>query len=179
MENNNAYTQILTRRTIRSYEDRPVEKELVEQIVTAGQYAPSGMGKQPTAFLAVERKELRDTLARLNADVMREKNPKFNADPFYGAPLIIAVFYDPTVTESGEMDASAALENMLLAAHALGLGSCWINRAKQVFESEEGQAIKKEASIPDRYVGLSFMIAGYSTQEPKAAPRKSLAVFDL
>lgn len=155
-----------TRRSNRAYTSQEVPMELVEKIVEAGTYAPSGRGLQSSLIVAVTNREVRDQLAKMNADVMGVTN-----DPFYGAPVVLVVLADkkrPTYLYDG----SVVMENMLLAAHDLGLGSCWIHRAKEVFESEEGQALLKQWGIEGDYEGIGNCIIGYPSDEPKAKPRK-------
>lgn len=155
-----------TRRSNRAYTSQEVPMELVEKIVEAGTYAPSGRGLQSSLIVAVTNREVRDQLAKMNADVMGVTN-----DPFYGAPVVLVVLADkkrPTYLYDG----SVVMENMLLAAHDLGLGSCWIHRAKEVFESEEGQALLEQWGIEGDYEGIGNCIIGYPSDEPQAKPRK-------
>ena len=95
-----------------------------------------------------------------------------DTDPFYGAPTVVVVFSDtkrPTHVEDG----SLVMGNLLNAAHAVGIDSCWIHRAREVFETEEGKKMKKEWGIPDDYIGVGNCILGYRDCEyPEAAPRK-------
>lgn len=157
-----------TRRAIRSYEDRVPEKSLLEKVLEAGTYAPTGMGRQSPVIVAVTNKEVRDRLAKLNAGVMGR-----DADPFYGAPVVLVVLADrqcPTYLYDG----SLVMGNLLNAAHAVGLGSCWIHRAKEVFDSPEGKELLKEWGIEGDYEGIGNCILGYSAQEaPKPKPRKA------
>ena len=156
-----------TRRSIRKYKPEQIKKEELLAVLEAGTYAPTGMGKQNPIMVAVQNPEMVKKLSTLNAAVMNSKN-----DPFYGAPTVIVVFGNE---ESGNciQDASCVMDNLLNAAHAVGLGSCWINRAKEVFESPEGKVIKEEWGIPENYVGVGNCILGYidgEALEPK--PRK-------
>ncbi|MCF0246257.1 MAG: nitroreductase [Ileibacterium sp.] len=165
-----AYDEILSRRSVKGYEPTPVPTELIEKITAAAQAAPSGMNKQPTAFIAVANKELRDELSRMNAQVLAKNNPAYNGDPFYGAPAVIAVLANPE-RPTYVYDGSLAMENILLAAHSLGLGACWIHRCKEVFESDEGKEILRKLDIPENYEGIGFAILGYPAKE-SAAPSK-------
>ena len=127
-----AMQNLLERRSIRKYKDTQVPDDLLDQVLEAGLYAPSGMNRQNVIMVAVRDKETRDQLMRMNAAVMGREG-----DPFYGAPCVIVVLGDPEnypVVENG----SLVLGNLMNAAHALGLGSCWIHRAWQTFETEEG-----------------------------------------
>lgn len=163
---------IKTRRSIRQFKDTPVPKELIEKICEAGTYAPTGMGKQSPIIVAVTNPTVRNKLSKLNADIMNGTN-----DPFYGAPVVLVVLADK---ERGTYlyDGSLVMGNMMLAAHDLGLGSCWIHRAKEVFESEEGKALLKEWGIEGDYEGIGNCIIGYPDgKEPVAKPRKSDYVY--
>ena len=137
----NTLDTIKTRRSIRKYKSDAIPEEILNKIIEAGSYAPSGMGRQPVIILAVTNKELRDRLSKLNADVMHS-----TSDPFYGAPVVLVVLADKNAP-THVYDGSLVMENLMLAAHDLGIGSCWIHRAKEVFESEEGKEILKSLGI--------------------------------
>ena len=167
MAENNALEVLKSRRSIRSYQDKMPEKELIAQIVEAGTYAPTGMGKQSPIIVAVTNRDTRDQLAEMNAKIMG-----VNTDPFYGAPVVLVVLADkqyPTYLYDG----SLVMGNLMNAAQAVGLGSCWIHRAKEVFETPEGKALLKEWGIEGDYEGIGNCIIGYSAQEtPQSKPRK-------
>ncbi|MBQ6223113.1 MAG: nitroreductase [Solobacterium sp.] len=152
---NETMKTILSRKSTKKYLPTPVEPELIEQIVQAGVYAPTGMGKQSPIILAVTNKEVRDQLSRINAGVMGR-----DMDPFYGAPAVLVVLARKDVP-TYIYDGSCVIENMLIAAHSLGLGACWIHRAKEEFESEEGLALLKSLGIEDEYEGIGNVILGY------------------
>lgn len=165
MKEDVALETLKTRRAIRAYQDKMPAKELIQKVTEAGTYAPTGMGKQSPVIVAITNKEVRDRLSQLNAKVMGR-----NADPFYGAPVVLVVLADkqyPTYLYDG----SLVMGNLLNAAHAVGLGSCWIHRAKEVFDSPEGKALLKEWGIEGDYEGIGNCILGYSAQDaplPKA-----------
>lgn len=167
MAENNALEVLKSRRSIRSYQDKMPEKELIAQIVEAGTYAPTGMGKQSPIIVAVTNRDTRDQLAEMNAKIMG-----VDTDPFYGAPVVLVVLADkqyPTYLYDG----SLVMGNLMNAAQAVGLGSCWIHRAKEVFETPEGKALLKEWGIEGDYEGIGNCIIGYSAQEtPQVKPRK-------
>ena len=164
-----AYTNLLERRSIRKYEDLQVPDALLDAVLAAGIHAPSGMNTQGVRLVAVRDRETRDLLSRLNAAVMNADN-----DPFYGAPCVVVVLADPEIYGGWVEDGSLALGNMMNAAHALGLGSCWIHRAKQVFDSPEGKALLKKWGVPEHYRGVGHCILGYAAAElPAAKPRKN------
>ena len=123
------------RRSIRSYRTEQVREEDLQQILEAATYAPSGMGAQPVILVAVQDPATIARLSQLNAAVMGTKT-----DPFYGAPTVVVVLADQSRATWLE-DGSLAMGNLMLAAHALGLGSCWVHRAREVFAGAEGQAL--------------------------------------
>ena len=161
------YEDLLTRRSVRKYTDRPVEDEKLDKVLTAGLYAPTGMNNQAPVMVAVRDKETRDKLSRMNAAVMGA-----SGDPFYGAPCVIVVLSDPERMTWVE-DGSLVLGNLMNAAHILGLGSCWIHRAKECFDTPEGKALLRAWGVPENYRGVGNCILGYAEEEPEAKPRKS------
>lgn len=161
------YEDLLTRRSVRKYSDRPVENEKLDKVLTAGLYAPTGMNNQAPILVAVRDKETRDRLSRMNAAVMGA-----SGDPFYGAPCVIVVLSDPERMTWVE-DGSLVLGNLMNAAHSLGLGSCWIHRAKECFDTPEGKALLRAWGVPETYRGVGNCILGYAAEEPEAKPRKS------
>ena len=166
-ENEKTLELIETRRSVRKFKPDAVPKEILEKIVRAGTYAPSGMGWQSPIILAVTNKELRDKLSKWNARIMGT-----DSDPFYGAPAVLVVLADkskPTYLYDG----SLVMGDLMLAAHALGLGSCWIHRAKEEFESPEGKELLRSLGIEGDYEGIGHCIVGYTDgAEPKAQERK-------
>ena len=158
---------MLTRRSVRKYSDRQVEDEKLDKVLTAGLYAPTGMNNQAPVMVAVRDKATRDKLSRMNAAVMGA-----SGDPFYGAPCVIVVLSDPERMTWVE-DGSLVLGNLMNAAHSLGLGSCWIHRAKECFDTPEGKALLRAWGVPETYRGVGNCILGYAAEEPEAKPRKS------
>ena len=121
--------KLKSRRSVRSFKSEMPPKEVIDEIISAGLYAPSGMNRQPVIIVAVTNKEMRDRLSRMNAEIMGK-----DVDPFYNAPVVLIVLADkaaPTYLYDGTL----VMENLMLAAHDEGLGSCWIHRAKEEFES--------------------------------------------
>ena len=133
---------LIHRRSCRNYSDRPVEAEKLARIIEAGQYAPSGMGRQPVTFVAVTDPATVERLSQLNAQVMGS-----NSDPFYGAKTVVVVLVDRSVPTHLE-DGSLAMGNLLNAAYALGVDSCWIHRAHEVFDSPEGLELLASWGLP-------------------------------
>ena len=167
-----ALQTMLTRKSIKKYKPDPVSRDLIDQIIAAGLNAPSGLNKQAPIILAVTNKEVRDQLSKLNAG----KDPFFRADPFYGAPVVLVVLADKSVP-THVYDGSLVMENLQLAAHALGLGACWIHRAKETFETEEGKAILAKFGIEGEYEGIGNCILGYPDHDPDKKPRKENRVY--
>lgn len=157
-----------TRRSVRAYLPDAVPEEKLERILRAGLYAASGMGRQSAMILCVTDKALRDRLMRMNAAIMGTPEK----DPFYGAPCVLVVLADRSIP-TAVYDGSLVLGNMMLAAHAEGLGSCWIHRAREEFDSEEGKAILRDLGVEGDFEGVGHLIVGYADgAEPEAKPRR-------
>lgn len=170
----NTLESIKTRRSIRKYKSDPVPQELLNKIIDAGLYAPSGMGRQATIILSVANKEVRDQLSKLNARIMGT-----DTDPFYGAPAVLIVLAKKDCP-TGIYDGSLVMQNLMLAAHELGLGSCWIHRAKEEFELPEGKELLKSLGIEDEYEGIGHCIIGYADGDaPSPAERKEHRVYSV
>lgn len=164
---NKALQNLLTRRSIRSYEDRQVDAKELELILEAGTYAPTARGTQSPLIVVVQDRETIALMSRLNAKVLGVAS-----DPFFGAPTVLVVFADGD-NANGVQDASLVMGNLMNAAHALGLGSCWINRARETFEMPEGKALMEKWGVPARYKGLGNCVLGYAKGEaPAPKPRK-------
>ena len=157
------------RRSIRAYRPEQIKEEELQKILEAGTYAPTGMGMQSPKIIVVQDQETRDYLSKLNARVMGDEE----ADPFYGAPTVLVVLASkerPTCVEDG----SLVMGNLMNAAHAVGVGSCWIHRAREVFGSEEGEELLKKWGVEGDYIGVGHCILGYPADGavPEAKPRK-------
>ena len=159
------YEKLLERRSVRKYKPEQVSDELLDKVLEAGLYAPTGMNRQNVIMVAVRDKETRDQLSRMNAAVMGAEN-----DPFYGAPCVIVVLADPDMPTWID-DGSLVLGNLMNAAHAVGLGSCWIHRAQQMFDCEEGKELLRKWGLPEKLKGVGNCILGYAAEEPAAKPR--------
>ena len=158
---------LLTRRSVRAYKPDPVPTALLEEVLRAGTYAPTGGGRQSPVLVAVTDKAARDEISRLNAAVMGR-----DTDPYYGAPVLVLALADPASSTWVE-DASCALENMRLAAHALGLGSVWVHREREIFDSEAGKALLRAWGLPETLRGVGSIALGYASgPAPAPAPRK-------
>lgn len=164
--------KICTRVSTKKFKPDMPDREVIERIVRAGTYAPTGRGLQSPIILAVCDKDMRDKLSRMNAAVAG-----FDIDPFYGAPVVLAVLADRSVP-TYIYDGSVVMENLMLAAHFEGLGSCWIHRAKEEFDSEEGKKILAELGIEGDYEGIGHCVLGYPDGEArKQQPRKENYVY--
>lgn len=169
---NEVFTKIQTRRSIRKYKPDMVPKEIIEQIVTAGTWSATGRNLQSPIILAVTNKEMRDKLSKLNAEIMGTSN-----DPFYGAPVVLVVLANKSCP-THVYDGSLVMGNLMLAAHELGVGSCWIHRAKEEFERPEGKAILAELGIEGDYEGIGHCILGYPDGDyPEPRERKENWVY--
>lgn len=158
---------IKTRRSVRSYEDKKVPEELLDKVLEAGTYAPTGRGMQSPVIVAITSEKYRNYIKTLNAAVLG-----VDMDPYYGAPVVIVVLADPSINTWVE-DASLVLGNMMLEAHALGLGSVWIHREREIFDSGVGKALLKEWGLPETLRGVGSIALGYVKGDyPKAKIRK-------
>lgn len=165
---------IISRRSVKKYTSEPVAKEALDKILQAGTYAASGMGKQSPIIIAVTNKQMRDKLSHLNAAIMG-KGEDF--DPFYGAPVVLIVLANKAIP-TYIYDGSLVIGNMMLAASELGLGSCWIHRAKEEFESAEGKEILKSLGVEGEYEGIGHCIIGHPDgNTANAAPRKTNYIY--
>lgn len=172
---NEVIEAIHQRRSCKAYTPELPPRELLDQVVEAGLWAANGRGLQSPIVVEVTNKELRDRLSRMNAEVMGADPAK--ADPFYGAPAVLVVLA-PKDVPTYVYDGSLVMGDLMLAAHALGLGSCWIHRAKQEFESDEGKAILAELGIEGDYEGIGHCVVGYPAKElPAPKPRREGRVF--
>ena len=164
---NDTMTTLLNRRSIRAFKPEQITDEELNAVLEAGKYAPSGANQQSALFVVVQDRKTRETISRMNQAVTGG-----DADPYYGAPTVVLVLADKAKVTPVE-DASVALGNMFNAAPSLGLGSCWVHRERQMFESDEGKALLEEWGVAGDYVGVGACVLGYPDgAPPQAAPRK-------
>lgn len=166
---NEVLSAIAARRSCRAFRPEQIKPEELEAVLTAGTWAPTGMNRQSPVIVAVQDKATRDQLSRINAEIMGR-----DGDPFYGAPTVLVVLADRSVHTHVE-DGSLVLGDLLLAASSIGLGSCWIHRAKETFETEEGKALLRKWGLdPEKYRGVGNCILGYPAPggTKTATPRK-------
>lgn len=166
--------QIKSRRSVKQYKPDPVPQEVLDQIIEAGLYAASGKGQQSAIIIQVTNKELRDEISRGNCEI---GGWEAGFDPFYGAPAILVVLARkdwPTHVYDG----SLVIGNLMLAAHELGVGSCWIHRAKEEFDTQWGRDLLSSLGIEGEYEGIGHCALGYAAgPAPQAAERKAGRVF--
>ncbi len=164
--------ELFERRSVRSYKQEMIPREVIERVAEAGTYAPTGRNLQAPVIVAITNKEVRDRLSKLNAEIMGA-----DSDPFYGAPVVLVVLADRSVP-TYLYDGSLVMANLMLAAHSEGLGSCWIHRAREEFDLPEGKKILRSLGIEGDYEGIGHCILGYPDGEiPDARPRKDGYVF--
>ena len=158
---NEVLKTIKARRSVRAYKKDAVPQELLQAVCEAGTYAPTGKGKHSPVIIAVTDETYRKELAVLNAEVMG----KTDVDPYYGAPAVVLVLADSTVNTYVE-DGSCVLENMMLAAASLGLGSVWVHREREIFDGEKGKKLLREWGLPETLRGVGSIALGYPATEP-------------
>ncbi len=164
---NEVLKAIRERRSIRRFKPEQVTDEELKTILEAGTWAPTGHGSQDPWIVAVQNEALRKRLTQLNAQIMG-----VSSDPYYGAPTLVLVFASKD-NENNYRDGSLVLGNMMLAAHSIGLASCWINREDKMFETAEGKQIMKELNLPDGLMGVGALSLGYAASQPHTVkPRK-------
>ena len=167
-----AIENLVTRRSVRKYRPDMIPAETLDKILEAGTYAATGMNRQSPIMIAVTDKALRDRLSAWNAGIMGS-----SGDPFYGAPVVVIVLADRNVP-THVYDGSLVMGNLMNAAHALGIASCWIHRAKEEFDSDEGKELLRSLGIEGDYEGIGHCILGYAETEPSAAsPRKDNYIY--
>ena len=166
---NHAFLSLInSRRSIRAYKPDDVPAEMLNAVLTAGTYAPTGGGKQSPTIIAITSKKYREEISRLNAQVLGR-----DTDPYYGAPVVVLVLAEGSASTFVE-DGSCVLENMMLAAHALGLGTVWVHREREIFDSETGKALLREWNLPETLRGVGAIALGYPAgPAQEAAPRKA------
>ena len=162
--------EMKTRRSIRKFKPDMVPADVLDQIIEAGTFAANGRGLQSPIIIAVTNKKMRDKIMEMNRMIGGWGE---GFDPFYGAPVILIVLADASCP-TAVYDGSLTMGNLMLAAHDLGIGSCWIHRAKEEFASPEGKALLKEWGLSENYVGIGHCILGYAANEaPAPKPRKN------
>lgn len=165
---------LLTRRSIRNFNDKPIPEDVLNKILEAGTYAPTAMGMQKPIIIAITDKKVRDEVSRENAKIMGREG----TDPFYGAPVILLVAVENY--PNAVYDGSCVMDNLLNAAWAMGVGSCWIHRAKEELESDFGKKLLKSLGIVGDYIGVGHAALGYFDGEPPLPkPRKENYIYRI
>ena len=163
---NETIKTLQSRYSVKNYTDRQVEDSVLDTILETGLYAPSGLNNQQVYAVAVRDRQTRDLLAQLNTQIRGVAD-----DTFYGAPCVIVVLADPANGTWVE-DGSLVMGNLLNAATALGVDSCWIHRARETFDLPEGKALLKKWGLPETLRGVGNCILGYRAKDPVIKPRK-------
>lgn len=164
---NETIKTLIERRSCKKLKSEQIKKEELDLILQAGMNAPTGKGMQSPIILVLQDKEKIEKLREINKKILGR-----DVDPFYNAPTVLVVMADKNMFTYVE-DGSLVLGNMMNAAFSLGVGSCWIHRAKEEFETPEGKALLKEWNIPENYEGVGHCILGYADMEyPEPKPRK-------
>ena len=162
------------RRSVRSFKPDMPEKSDLEKIVEAGLFAANGRGKQAGIIIGITDKQMREKIVEANRKIGGWAE---GFDPFYGAPVIFIVLADKSCS-TYVYDGSLVLGNMMLAAHSLGLGSIWIHRAKEEFETDEFKELLASLGIEGDFEGIGHCAVGYAEGElPVAAERKQNRVY--
>lgn len=162
---NETLKTLTTRVSVKSYTDKQVPDDLLDAVLEAGLYAPSGLNNQKIYSVAVRDKTTRDLLAKMNTQIRGA-----DTDMFYGAPCVIVVLADPERNTWVE-DGSLVMGNLLNAAHSLGLGACWIHRARETFDTPEGKELLRAWGLPEHLRGVGNCILGYADKQPTPKPR--------
>ena len=166
MKSNEVIQNIITRRSIKKYKADQITDEELQTVLEAGLYAPSGMGMQSPLMVVVQDEETMAQIVKMNAAVMN-----VDTNPYYGAPTVILVFA-PVDRGTYIEDASCVLDTMMLAAHSIGLGSRWIHRERQMFETEEGKQLMNKWGVPEKFAGVGALALGYADCELPQPPAR-------
>lgn len=152
----NSYEKLIERRSTKKFKSDMLPDDLIQKIIDAGLHAPSAMNLQSPIIVCIKDKDLRDRLEKLNYEIAG----RYDGHPFYNAPVVLLVLVKKDA-KNGIYDGSLCIGNMLNAAYMLGIGSCWIHRAKEEFELEEGKEILSELGLDEDYIGIGHCIIGY------------------
>ncbi len=162
---------IKTRRSTRAFTDRKVEKQVLEALVEAARYAPSGMNRQTWKFTVVQNPQVIETLAAL----IRTELDRSEDYCFYHANALILTSNERE-SPHGVEDCACALQNIFLAAHSMGVGSVWINQFKGICDRPAVRAVLDELGLPDNHIVLGVAALGYSAEPSKTVEKKANVV---
>ena len=166
---NQIIKSLCERRSVRGYKSEQITDEQLADILKAGTYAPTGRGKQSPIIVVIQDKQLIDKISRKNAEIMGTPD----RDPFYGAPTVLIVLADKNIPTHFE-DGCLVMGNLMNAAHAVGVDSCWIHRAREEFSDDFGKALLADWGIVGDYVGIGHIALGYRSGDyPSASERKA------
>lgn len=187
---NEVMNTILHRRSIRRFDTRQIEESALQEILQAGLYAPSAGGRQDVIFAVCQDREINERLGRIKranshprmataASYVSREQPSIADDPkltnaFYDAPTVIT-FFAPKQFLFSVDDCAVAAENMMLAADALGIGSCYIGQGWPAFADPYGQEVLKNWRIPTDHYAVMQLVLGYPREgdrHPTPKPRK-------
>lgn len=161
---------IQERRSVRKFKAEQVSREHLDFILLAGTYAPNAGGRQSAIIVACQNAAINDELGRINLEIYRKMQGQANFNnAFYNAPTVVTLFA-PEDWYNFTVDCCLAAENMALAAHSVGVGSCIIARATETFSTERGKALQREWRIDETYEAKIHLILGYP--DGTAAPAK-------
>lgn len=156
-----------TRRSVRKFKSTEVDQTVLDRVLEAATFAPSGAGRQSAQIVVLQDKETLDQLRKMNAEVLGAKS-----DPYYGAPTIVLVLAAkdaPTPVEDG----ACLLTYMMLAAHEEQLATVWVHREREIFDSPEGKSLLTKWGLSDAYIGIGALAIGYADGDyPNPAPRR-------
>ena len=151
------------RRSIRKYKAEQIKDAELDAILEAGTWAPTGKGLQSPVMVVVQDRETLDILSKANA----------GTDTFYGAPTAVVVLADSEAA-NWVQDGSLVMGNLMIAAASIGVGSCWINRAREYFDMPAGKEMLKKWGLEEKYRGVGNCILGYADgHAPAPKPRKA------
>ncbi len=169
-----AIRAMVERRSVRGFKDEQISDEQLNEILKAGMYAPTGRGRQSPIMIAVQDKETRELLSKMNREIMGA-----DYDPFYNAQTIIIVLADKTIP-TYLYDGSLVMGNLMNGAYAVGVDSCWIHRAREEFDSEKGKELLRKWGIEGEYEGIGHVALGYGAEPlPEAKPRKENYIYKI
>ncbi len=164
------------RRCIRNFKDEQISENELDCILESGVYAPNGMGTQDPIIIAIQNKEVVSKIDELNAKIL---NMEQLPHPYYGAPTILFVIAPKDSLVPVE-DCSLVAGNIMNSAYALGIGSCWVHRAKEIFETNEGKELLKNWGLDENMLGVASIALGYpNCEHPESAPRKENRIIKI
>jgi len=179
---NETISTILGRRSVRVYMPEPVGQAELEEMLEAGRYAPSAMNQQPWHFTVIRNPELlrkleescKSAFLDSNVEALREVAQQEGFRVFYHAPMLIIISGDPGAL-AAQYDCTLAMENVMLAAASLGIGSCWTHAVMMFHATEKGRDIFRELGVifPEGYLPYAAAVFGRPAEPGPEAPPKN------